>query len=271
MRTFKGLLVIAAIGWAAPAQALDPDLSSSEAFRSGYEAYKAGDAQTAVEALNFAAGKGHPGALWKLGRMYQTGDLVSEDDIKALELFAQVANEYADGNPRGPDAPFVADAFVKLGGYYRKGIPGAVEADPVRARRYFNYAASYFGDPDAQYWLASMMLAGQGGDQNERQAAKWFKLAARKGHVGAQAEFGRMLYEGIGVERRPVEGLMWLSIARVSNPGDPAIQVQHEQAFSTAEEGQRRQASARADDWLARNGDGGPRTQAQAQSESANQ
>ena len=270
MRTFSGLLILAAIGWTGSARALDPDLSPAEAFRSGYEAYKAGDAQTAVEALNFAAAKGHPGALWKLGRMYQTGDLVSEDDIKALELFAQVANEYADGNPHGPDAPFVADAFVTLGTYYRKGIPGAVEADPTRARRYFNYAASYFGDPRAQYWLATMMLAGLGGDKEERQAAKWFKLAARKGHVAAQAEFGRMLLEGVGVERRTVEGLMWLSIARLSDADDPAIEDQHEQAFAAAEATQRRQAIALAEDWVARHG---PASQAQAQapSDSASQ
>jgi TPR repeat protein len=254
MRTFNALIFLAAITCGGAAEALDPDLSPSEAFRSGYEAYKAGDAQTAVEALNFAAAKGHPGALWKLGRMYQTGDLVTEDDLKAMGLFAQVANEYADGNPRGPNAPFVANAFVRLGTYYRKGISGAVPADPVRARRYFNYAASYFGDPDAQYWLATMMLAGQGGDQNERQAARWFKLAARKGHVASQAEFGHMLYEGIGIERRPVEGLMWLSVARLSQPGDRTIQLRHEEAFSTAGEAERRQATAMAEDWLARNG-----------------
>ena len=81
----------------------------------------------------------------------QTGDLVAEDDSKAMELFAKVANEYADGNPHGPDAPFVADAFVTLGAYYQSGIPGAVDADPGRARRFFAYAASYFGDADAQY------------------------------------------------------------------------------------------------------------------------
>ena len=40
---------------------------------------------------------------------------------------------------------------------------------------------------------------------------------------GAQAEFGHMLYEGIGMDRRPVEGLMWMSIARLSNPGDPTV------------------------------------------------
>lgn len=262
MRISSALLsLLAAALFGSSAQALDPNLSSAEAFRSGYQAYKAGDAATAVEALKFAAEKGHPGALWKLGRMYQAGDLVTEDDRKAMELFAKVANEYADGNPRGPDAPFVADAFVKLGLYYQTGIPGEVEADPVRARRYFNYAASYFGDPDAQHHLALMMLSGQGGEENPRQAARWFKLAARKGHVPAQAEFGHMLYEGIGVERRPVEGLMWLSVARLSNPADPIVKARHEQAFSTADDASRRSAMALAEDWISRHSAG---AQAQA-------
>jgi exopolysaccharide production negative regulator len=233
------------------AKALDPNLTPAEAFRSGYEAYKAGDAATALEALNYAAANGHPGALWKLGRMYQTGDLVAEDDRKAMQLFTQVANEYGDENPQGPDAPFVADAFVTLGTYYQSGIPGEVVADPGRARRFFAYAASYFGDSDAQYSLATMLLQGQGGNQDARQAARWFKLAARKGHVGAQAEFGHLLYEGIGVDRRPVEGLMWLTIARLSSPGDPVIQARHEQAFSTADESQRREAMALAEAWVA--------------------
>lgn len=254
MRTSRvfGVLLIAGLG--GPALALDPDLSPAEALRSGYEAYKAGDAATALEALNFAADKGHPAALWKLGRMYQTGDLVNEDDKKAMELYAKVASEYADGNPRGPDAPYVADAFVTLGGYYQRGIPGQVRADLVRARDYFEYAASYFGDSNAQYSLATMLLTGQGGERSERQAARWFKLAARKGHPGAQAEFGYLLYEGIGVGRRPVEGLMWLSVARLSSPGDPVIQARHEQAFSTADEDDRRDAMAMAEAWLASNG-----------------
>jgi TPR repeat protein len=245
----------------APAHALDPNLSPNDAFRSGYEAYKAGDAATALEALNFAAEKGHPGALWKLGRMYATGDLVTEDDKKALQLFARVANDYADDSPHSPDAPFVADAFVTLGGYYRRGIPGAIDADPGLARRYYAYAASYFGDPDAQFSLATMLVTGQGGGADLRQAARWFKLAARKGHAGAQAEFGHMLLEGIGVERRPLEGLMWISIARLTSVGDPQIQARHEQAFSMATEADRREAMRLAEGWISRRGGG---VQAQA-------
>ena len=111
--------------------------------------------------------------------MYQTGDLVTEDDGKAMELFARVANEYGDENPRGPDAPFVADAFVTLGTYYQSGIPGQVDADPGRARRFFAYAASYFGDSDAQFSLAAMFLDGRG-RRPERRARRRAGSSSRR-------------------------------------------------------------------------------------------
>ena len=233
---------------AGAAAALDPNLSPAEAFRSGYEAYKAGDAETALEALEFRRGqrpsrraveaRPHVPDRRPRRRGRQQGD-------GALR-HASPTN-MRDGNPHGPDAPFVADAFVTLGAYYQSGIPGQVTADPGRARRYFEYAASYFGDPDAQYSLASMFLLGEGGEQNARQAARWFKLAARKGHVGRAGGVRPHALRGIGVDRRPVEGLMWLSIARLSSPGDPLIQARHEQAFSTAGEEQRRQAMTLAE------------------------
>ena len=191
--------------------------------------------------------------MWKLGRMYATGDLVPEDDRRALEFFSAVANAYGDSSPWAAEAPYVADAFTTLGAYYQTGIPGTVSADPRLARRYFEYSASYFRDADAQYALAMMLLAGQGGEPDARQAARWLKLAARKGHVGAQTEFGHMLYEGIGVGRRPVEGLKWLTIARLSSPGDPFIQSRQENAFSTADENERRRAMEQAEEWVADN------------------
>ncbi len=253
MRTSSLLLAISVVsGGAAPALALDPNLTPAAAFRSGYQAYKAGDSQTALEALGFAADKGHPGAMWKLGRMYATGDLVKEDDGKAMELFSKVADQYADENPRGPDAPFVSDAFVSLGNYFEAGVPGAVKADPDKARGYYSYAASYFGDPQAQYSLAEMLRAGEGGKKDQRQAARWYKLAAQKGHARAQAQLGRLMLEGVGIQRSPVKGLMWLSIAQLGGRGDPTIQALHEEAFSAAEEAQRRAAIALAEDWVAR-------------------
>lgn len=236
------------------ALAFDPKATPGEAFRSGYAAYKKGQTAEAVEALNFAAEKGHAAALWKLARMYATGDGVKEDDAKAFNIYSRIANENADGNPRGRDAPFIADAFVALGEYLRSGIPGGIAPDESRARRFFAYAASYFGDPDAQYQLAEMYLTGRGGEKNERQAVRWFKLAANKGHAQAQAAFGRLLFEGIGVARNPTRGLMWLDLAAQSSGGDSAIQDLREDAFATASEIERNTAMAQAEAWLTKRG-----------------
>lgn len=256
MRTSRLWAVAAAAVLALPggAWAFDPaeETTPGEAFRSGYAAYKAGETEEAVEALSFAAEKGHAAALWKLARMYATGDGVQEDDAKAFQIYARIANENADGNPRGRDAPFIADAFVTLGEYLRSGVPGGVQPDEGRARRFFAYAASYFGDPEAQYRLAGMYLHGEGGEQNERQAARWFKLAADKGHARAQAAFGRLLFEGVGVARNPTEGLMWLDVAAHSAEGDPDIDAMREEAFATASEEERSRAMAQAQSWLDR-------------------
>jgi len=45
----------------------------------------------------------------------------------------------------------VANALRALGRYYLSVIPFDIAADPERARRCFSYAASYFGNADAQY------------------------------------------------------------------------------------------------------------------------
>ncbi len=42
--------------------------------------------------------------------MYASGDGIEKDQKKAFELFSEVANAYADENPRAASAPFVADA-----------------------------------------------------------------------------------------------------------------------------------------------------------------
>ena len=95
-----------------------------------------------------------------------------------------------------------------------------------------------------------MYLSGQGGDENARQAARWYKLAARKGHTGAQAMLGRLMLEGIGVRRSTVNGLMWLSIARQRRESDSGIQSLHERAFEAASEADRIKARGMAKDWM---------------------
>jgi TPR repeat protein len=182
---------MAALG-AAPALAfeitdLTPETPPAQAFSYGLDQYKSGDKVTAAEALDFAAQKGVPGAQWKLARMYAEGDGVARDDAKAFELFSDIIEHSADDATAAQAAPYVSSAYVRIGDYYYKGIPNSkVKPDFNRARQAFSYAASFFGNADAQFNLARMYYGGEGGERDLIQAAKWAKLSANKGNAGAK-------------------------------------------------------------------------------------
>src|SRR5437762_10743365 len=138
-------------------------------------------AAPSLNSLQYAAEGGHPVAQWKLGRMYADGDGVIQDDLRAFEYFSRIANAHAEDSPSAPQATIVANAFVALGRYYLNGIPNSkIKSDPERAREMFSYAASYFGNADAQYDLARLYLRGGGPPRDEfRHGARWLGLAAQ--------------------------------------------------------------------------------------------
>ncbi|HZP75228.1 MAG TPA: tetratricopeptide repeat protein [Pseudolabrys sp.] len=236
---------------AAPAAPVAHFGSAMEAFRSGTQALKT-DKVKAVSSLEYAAENGHALAQWKLGRMYAEGDGVPQDDRRAFEYFRRIADSHADDNPGTPQARFVANAFVALGHYYLAGIPRTtIKADPVRAREMFAYAASYFGDPDAQYYLARIYLDGDGCPKDPRQAARWLGLAAQKGQYQAQAQLGAMLFAGEEVPRQAARGLMWLTLAKDGATPDQAwIGKLYDSAFRQATEDERALALVYLERWL---------------------
>jgi uncharacterized protein len=234
----------------APSQSPTIFKSESEAFMVGLRNYQAGDKPGAARALEYAATKGHPRALWKLGRMHADGDGVAHDDLKAFEYFSRIADAHADEAPDTPNASFIASAFVTLGTYFLEGIPGTyVRANPQRAREMFSYAASYFRDPAAQFYLGQLYLDGVAAEKSPRQAARWLNLSAEKGHTSAQALLGHMLIAGNGVPRQSARGLMWLTLAR--DAADPVkdawIITMHDKAFAAASEADRQAAHAYLD------------------------
>src|SRR3712207_6112696 len=209
--------------------------SAREALRDGMRDYNAGDKAGAAQALEYAATQGHTLALWKLGRMYADGDGVQHDDLKAFEYFSKLADANADESPDSPNASVVASAFVSVGSYFLVGIEGSyVAANPARAHEMFYYAASYFSDPTAQYNLARLYLDGTGVAKDPRQAARWFNLAAEKGHYQSQALLGHLLMNGEGVPRQRARGLMWLTLARESADlaKEPWISELYDKAFT---------------------------------------
>jgi uncharacterized protein len=229
------LALLLALGGTIPALALDGSQpatlekiplklfkSAQQALRAGIDDLRAGDAKSSVEALKYAAAGGQSLAQWKLGRMYQQGEGVPHDDIQAYQYFDQLIQNYNEDDPERRDVSAVSNAFVAVGVYCLNGIPNSeIKPDPERALEMFQYAATNFGDPDAQYNLARMYLDGSAGlSKNEMRAARWLALAAEKHHHPAQALLGHLLFAGEGgVPRQRARGLMWLTIAKSGAQG----------------------------------------------------
>ncbi len=201
-------------------------------------------------ALQYAADQGHTAAQWKLGRMYADGNGVAQDDMRAFEYFSQIANSHAEEPPGTPQAHIVANAFVALGRYYLTGIPNsAIKPDSARAHQMFAYAASYFGDADAQYELGRLYLDGNPSDVHE--AARWFLLAATKGQCRAEAALGDILFRGKDMPRQAARGLMWLTLGRDCAGADEGwVKPLYDNAFRRASDDERAMALVYLKDWI---------------------
>ncbi len=209
-------------------------------------------AAASLTALQYAAEGGHPVAQWRLGRMYAKGDGVAQDDLRAYDYFSKIANAHAEDSPSAPQAAIVANAFVALGRYYVSGIPNSrVKADPERAREMFSYAASYFGNAEAQYNLARMYLDGVGMPRDVKYGIRWLGLAARKGQHQAQAQLGLMLFNGDRLQRQAARGLMWLTLAQDSaGPDETWIKDSYKTAMAKASEDDRAMALQMLERWV---------------------
>jgi len=218
------------------------------ALQAGIEVFRTGgDASSAIEALNFAARGGEALARWKLAQIYANGDGVPRDDLKAYDYFSQIAASYDEDNPDRRDLAIVSSAFVALGIYNLNGVANSkLHPDPQRALQMFQFAATTFGDANAQYHLARMHLEGAGVDKDGREAIRWLFLAADKGHLQAEALLGQTLFSGRdGVQPQRARGLMWLTLAReaaIDSKKDKWIIDLYEKAVASANDEDRQDA-----------------------------
>jgi TPR repeat protein len=232
---------------------LNGQILNSQALKKVAAPAAATAAAPTLNSLQYAAEGGHPIAQWKLGRMYADGDGVAQDDVRAFEYFSRIANAHAEDSPSAPQAAVVANAFVALGRYYLSGIPNSkIKADMERAREMFSYAASYFGNADAQYDLARLYLKTPDASRDDfRYGARWLGLAAQKGQHQAQAMLGQMLFNGDRLPPQRARGLMWLTLARDSAAPDEAwIKESYNRAIAKASDDDRAMALQMLEHWV---------------------
>jgi TPR repeat protein len=225
-------------------------------LREWLRARQLGDMDAARKFLEDGARDGDVGAAWELGRMYADGDGVKQNHQLAFEYFLGIANSHADDVTGTTRARFVANAFVRLGRYYLTGIANSnIKPDAVRGRDMFDYAASYFGDPDAQYHLGRMYLDGQGVGKDTKQGIRWLSLAANKGQYQAQAVLGVLLFKGQYAPRDAARGLMWLMLAHdAATPEETWITDQYTAAWKQATETERSVAPGYLEKWIEQHG-----------------
>ena len=132
-----------------------------------------------MKQLRKAAEQGSAAAQYDLGRKFEEGFLVPQDDEEAVRWYWLAAEQ---GHVGGQ---------LRLGFKYALG-EGVWRKDDREAVKWWRKAAEQ-GDRSAQYLLGRMYYTGRGVPQNEKRAVRWYRLAAEQGHVGAQKLLGAAL------------------------------------------------------------------------------
>ncbi len=111
------------------------------------------------------------------------------------------------------DYAITSQADVKIGKLYLHGE--GVEQDEAEATRWFARATDNY-DLEGIYYLGMQYYLGRGAPQDYEEAARLLGLAAEYDHVAAQYFFGNMHMNGEGVPEDRLEGEKWL-ISAVAN------------------------------------------------------
>ena len=103
-----------------------------------------------------------------------------------------------------------AIAQLELGLMHANGE--GVDQDDAEAVKWWRKAAGQ-GHAEAQYNLGIMYASGKGEARDYVEAVKWFRKAADQGHAWAQYRLGAMYDFGRGVAEDDVMAYMWWNLA----------------------------------------------------------
>jgi TPR repeat protein len=162
----------------------------------GMQAFRNKDYQTAYREWKTAAEGGQAEAQFDLGVLYAQGLGVKRDLTEAASWYRKAAEQ---GN---------AEAEFALGQMYSRGW--GVPRDEADAMRWMQMANDPVSDGPPTDWAR---VEGYGVEQDQKQAAYWYDLAAQKGHAEAQYNLARLYASGQGVPRDQEQALRWVRAA----------------------------------------------------------
>ena len=146
-------------------------------FQQGFEATTRGDYQTAFKLWLPLAEQGEALAQFNLGLMYENGEGVKQDKVKAVKWYRQAAEQG------------LAQAQFNLGNMYANGR--GVKQDDVESVKWHRQAAEQ-GYAKAQAILGFSYLLGKGIQVNKSLAKEWFGKACDNGEQRGCEYYGKL-------------------------------------------------------------------------------
>lgn len=156
-----------------------------------------------VRDLTKAARQGNIDSAYELGLAYEKGRGVGQNLKEAEQWYRKAAEK---GH---------AAAQNNLGSLYQDGI--GVRQNYSEALQWYRLAADQ-GHIGAIRNLGYLYDHGLGVAEDKSRAAGLYRHAAEKGDRGAMINLGLLYAEGQGVPRDPVQGYLWLDLARSQSP-----------------------------------------------------
>ena len=222
------------------------------------------DVEKAFELMKSAAAHGHPDAIGGLGYFYNVGIAVEQDDKLATEYFRKGAELGSARSQFNLGKMLLAAKQVDEGLAWMK--KAADQSLPEAALAYgsilyfgdhgvtknYDLAAPYFRIaveaklPDAQNFLGMMCELGLGVPVDAAAAGQWFRKAAARGQVKAQANLGRNLGPLSDDRDTRIEALGWLTVA--ADQGEASAIKSLEESLPGLKDGDLEAAKIRADE-----------------------
>lgn len=162
------------------------------------------DYQQEIAKLKNEADANNSDAIFKLGFIYYSGQLVEKDYAKAFDFFVKSAQA---GNTM---------AMYNAGKMYQEG--NGINADPNQAVDWYKKAAK--GKlTKAMNQLAQMYYFGDTVEQNYQKAAEYYQLSATHDDVKAMYNLAILYQTGVGVEKDIKKSMLWF--IKAARAGDP--------------------------------------------------
>jgi TPR repeat protein len=185
------------------------------------------DYQEAARWYALAAQQGDVFAQFALGDMHRKGMGVPQDLKEAARWYRAAGLQPVPTDPapniggrswaQQDEGETALHAQLNLGNMYTGGQ--GVPQDDKEAVRWYRLAAER-GLALAQYYLGDKYENGHGVGQDYAEAARWYRLAAEQGEVHGQFYLGAAYAKGQGVPENYIQAYMWFSLAGVSGDAD---------------------------------------------------